>query len=182
MEAGLLPPGVELLKAMQTIGLVLDVSHLSERSFYEALNVFGGPVLASHNNCRALVPGDRQLTDAMIRLLAARSAVIGSALDAWMLHPNWVFGQTPTDAVSLSDYVDHIDHVCQVTGSARHAAIGSDLDGGYGTEQTPHDLDTIADLARVPAMLRARGYTDDDVALLMHGNWLRLLGASLPPD
>jgi membrane dipeptidase len=69
--------------------------------------------------------------------------------------------------------VDHIDHVCQIAGSARHAAIGTDLDGGYGTEQSPNDLDTIADLQKIPGILRGRGYAESDVEGIMHGNWLR---------
>jgi membrane dipeptidase len=180
MDGGLLPAGRDLLREVRTIGMVLDVSHLSEQSFYETLDSFDGPTLASHNNCRALTPGDRQLSDEMIRLLAARGGVIGSALDAWMLQPGWILGAQESNTLTLDTYVDHIDHVCQVTGDAQHAAVGSDLDGGYGIEQTPRDLDTIADLARLPAMLRARGYCDDDVALVMHGNWLRLLGEALP--
>ena len=180
MPGGLLPRGRPLLRAMEEVGMILDVSHLAEQAFYEALDAFGGPVLASHNNCRALVPGDRQLTDEMIGLMVQRGAVIGAVMDAWMLYPNWVKGQTSNEVVSLENFVDHIDHVCQVAGNARHAAIGSDLDGGYGTEQCPHDLDTIADLQKVPDLLRRRGYAEDDVRLVMHGNWVRLLREALP--
>lgn len=172
---GLFPMGKPLLKEMERVGMILDVTHLSDQCFDEALDVYGGPVLASHHNCRALVPDQRQLTDAQIKRLVGRGAVIGSALDAWMLSPNWVRGTTePKGAnVSMDTYVDHIDRVCQLAGNCRHAAIGTDLDGGFGTEQTPHDLDTIADLQRVPALLTKRGYTDADVKLIMHGNWVR---------
>src|SRR5919199_4123156 len=111
----------------------------------------------------------------MIRLLAQRDAVIGAAMDAWMLYPGWIKGQTTNEVVGLKDVVAHIDPVCKVTGSARHAAIGTDLDGGYGTEQCPRDLDTIADLQRIPALLRDRGYAEADVDAIMHGNWLRLV-------
>ncbi|HEY3078883.1 MAG TPA: membrane dipeptidase [Chloroflexota bacterium] len=164
-----------LLRALETAGMILDLTHLADQAFDEALELFGGPILASHSNCRALVPGDRQLTDDMLRRLAARGAVIGAALDAWMLYPGWTKGQTTNEVVSLKEYVDHIDHVCQVTGSARHAAIGTDLDGGYGTEQCPHDLDTIADLQTVPRLLQARGYAHADVEAIMHRNWIGLL-------
>ncbi len=132
-------------------------------------------MLASHSNCRAIVPGDRQLTDDMLRMLFDRDAVVGAVMDAWMLYPGWIKGETRNDVVDLNNVVDHIDHVCQLAGNARHAAIGTDLDGGYGTEQCPRDLDTIADLQRIPELLRARGYTGTDVEAIMHGNWLRLL-------
>ncbi|HEY8744745.1 MAG TPA: membrane dipeptidase, partial [Chloroflexota bacterium] len=179
-EGGLTPLGKPLLQAMEAAGMLLDVTHLADQSMAEALDAFGGTVLASHHNCRALVPGDRQLTDDQIRRLVGRDAVIGAAMDDWMLYPGWVRGESDPGLVSLSDVVDHIDHVCQLAGNSRHAAIGTDLDGGYGTEQTPGDLDTIADLQKLPALLEQRGYTRQDVENIMHGNWLRLLGQGLP--
>jgi len=172
---GLFPQGPALLREMERVGMILDVTHLSDQCFDEALDIYNGPVLASHHNCRALVPDQRQLTDEQIKRLVARGAVIGAALDAWMLYPNWVRGKTtPTEAgVTLETMVDHIDRVCQLAGNARHAAIGSDLDGGFGIEQTPADLDTIADLQRLPELLRRRGFKEDDVAGILHGNWVR---------
>lgn len=179
-EGGLTPLGKPLLQAMRRAGMALDVTHLADQSFDEALDAFDGVTLASHHNCRALVPGDRQLTDEQIRRLVERGAVIGAAMDDWMLYPGWVRGESDPGLVDLDDVVDHIDHVCQIAGNSAHAAIGTDLDGGYGTEQTPHDLDTIADLQKLPALLQQRGYTEQDVANIMHGNWLRLLTRSLP--
>jgi membrane dipeptidase len=170
---GLFPKGPALLRAMEKVGMILDVTHLSDQCFDEALVIYGGPLLASHHNCRAMVPDQRQLTDDQIKRLVARGAVIGTALDAWMLYPGWVRGKTKPEVVALDAMIDHIDHVCQLAGNARHAAIGTDLDGGYGTEQTPRDLDTIADLQRVPAMLRQRGYREADVEGIMYGNWVQ---------
>jgi membrane dipeptidase len=174
-EGGLLPPGRPLLRQMERLGMILDITHLADQSFDEALDAYGGPVLASHHNCRALVPNQRQLTDEQIRRLLQRGAVIGAALDTWMLHPNWVRGQTRMEdtQVKLATMVDHIDRVCQLAGNARHAAIGTDLDGGFGREQSPCDLDTIADLQRIPALLGDRGYDREAVTGIMHGNWLR---------
>jgi membrane dipeptidase len=172
-EGGLFPPGPALLKEMERVGMILDVTHLSDQCFDEALDIYGGPVLASHHNCRALVPDQRQLTDAQIKRLVGRGAVIGTALDDWMLYPGWVRGESNPELVKLEAMVDHIDHVCQLAGNARHAAVGTDLDGGFGREQSPCDLDTIADLQRVPEMLRRRGYKDGAVEGVMHGNWLR---------
>lgn len=171
----LTPRGRELLPLMEQAGIILDVTHLADDSFHEALDLFHGPVLASHANCRALVPGDRQLTDDMLKLLIQRDAVIGAAFDAWMLEPGWVRGVTTNERVTMEQVVEHIDRVCQLAGNARHAAIGTDLDGGYGIEQCPNDLDTIADLQHIPGLLRARGYGEADIAAIAHGNWLRLL-------
>jgi membrane dipeptidase len=175
MEGGLFTQGPALLREMERVGMILDVTHLSDQCFSEALDIYGGPVLASHHNCRALVPDPRQLTDDQIKRLIARGGVIGAALDAWMMHPGWERGKTtPEEAgVTLARMVDHIDRVCQLAGNAKHAAIGSDLDGGFGREQSPADLDTIADLQRLPDLLRQRGYDAAAIEGIMHGNWVR---------
>jgi membrane dipeptidase len=109
-----------------------------------------------------------------------RDAVIGVAFDAWMMYPGWERGKTPPAVVGIEAAADHIDHVCQLAGSTRHSAIGSDLDGGFGTEQTPRDLDTIADLQKLAGILAARGYTRADVEAIFHGNWLRFFSQALP--
>ena len=172
--------GRDLLRRMQQLGFILDATHLSDTSMAEALDVFGGPVLASHHNCRALVPGDRQLTDDQVRRLVSRNAVIGVALDAWMLYPGWERGKTQPAVVTLEAAADHIDHVCQLAGNTHHSAIGSDLDGGYGTEQTPLDLNSIADLQNLTDILTRRGYTETDIAAIFHANGLRFFTTALP--
>lgn len=171
-EGGLTTAGRELLRAMEETGLILDLTHLSDKSFWEAAECFHGPVLASHNDCRALVPGVRQFTDDQIRLLIERDGVIGSPLDAWMMVPGWTI-EHKTRA-TLEDAVRHIDHICQLAGDARHVAIGSDLDGGFGREQSPEDLDTIADLVKFDPLLRQHGFSGADVEGVFHGNWMRL--------
>lgn len=169
--------GRELLKEMRRLGMVLDATHLTDEAFWEALKLFDGPVWASHNNCRALVPHQRQFSDEQIKALVERQAVIGMAFDAWMMVPGWVRGRTmPAEAgVKIATIVEHIDHICQLAGSARHVGIGSDLDGGYGTEQTPADMDSIADLQRIATLLQDRGYPAADIEAIMHGNWIRRL-------
>jgi len=169
--------GRELLQEMERLGLILDVTHLCDESFWESVDLFRGRLWASHSNCRALVPHPRQLADEQIRHLIGRGAVIGCALDAWMLVPNWVRGQiTPASAnLQLERLVDHIDHICQIAGNARHVGLGSDLDGGFGREQTPADVETIADLGRLPVLLKARGYGEEDMRQIAHGNFLRFL-------
>jgi len=117
---------------------------------------------------------------ARLRAIINRDGVIGTALDAWMLQPDWIRGETTNENLTLGAVADHIDHVCQLAGNSRHAAIGSDLDGGFGQEQSPADLDTIADLQKIGGILDRRGYAGEDIANIMHGNWERLFLRVLP--
>jgi len=176
-SGGIGAPGRELLREMERLGIILDVTHLCDESFREALDCFRGHVWASHSNCRSLVPNERQFSDDQIRELIARGAVIGVAFDAWMLVRDWVRGtSTPESAgVTLDTVVQHIDHVCQLAGNASHVGIGSDLDGAFGREQCPSDVHTIADLSRLPALLESRGYSAADVEQIAHGNFVRFL-------
>lgn len=169
--------GRELLQEMERLGMILDATHLCDDSFREALDHFRGPVWASHNNCRELVNHNRQFSDDMIRELIDRGAVIGSVMDAWMIVPHWVRGEsTPAQAdCTLEKLLDHMDHICQVAGNALHVGIGSDLDGAFGKEQSPVDIETIADISKIPALLQKRGYKQTDIENVMHGNWLRFL-------
>jgi membrane dipeptidase len=176
-SGGFPPGGRELLREISRLGIILDVTHLCDECFWEALDLYEGPLWASHQNCRALVPHMRQFSDEQLKALIARGAVIGGALDAWMLVPDWVRGTTmpQSSGVLLKHFVDHIDHVCQLAGNARHSGIGTDLDGAFGTEQTPQDLDTIADLRKLPALLSQRGYTEEDIDGILSGNFIRFL-------
>jgi membrane dipeptidase len=176
-EGGIGTRGRELLKEMERLGLILDATHLCDTSFREALEVFNGPVLASHSNARARTPHNRQFTDDQLKELFRRGAVIGAPLDAWMMIPDWIRGQTTPEAtdLKLAKMVEHIDYICQLAGSTRHSGIGTDLDGGFGREQCPADLDTIADLQKLPALFQARGYKDADIEAILHGNFIRFL-------
>ncbi|MEX1075958.1 MAG: membrane dipeptidase [Pirellulales bacterium] len=169
--------GRELLAEMDRLGLILDATHLCDVAFWEALDLFAGPVWASHNNCRALVHHNRQFSDEMIKALVDRGAVIGGALDAWMMVPGWIRGTSQPQVMhcDLEVMLGHLDHICQIAGNANHVGVGSDLDGGFGREQAPYDLETIADLARLPALLARHGYPPADIEKVMHGNWLRFL-------
>lgn len=174
-EIGLTKLGPPLLAEMERLGVILDLTHCSDQAFWQALEHYSGLIFASHNNCRALVPHQRQFSDAQLRAIFERDGVIGTAFDAWMLQPGWMNDGSRNDAVTLNTVVDHIDYVCQLAGNCRHAAIGTDLDGGYGREQSPSDLDTITDLQKLPGLLEIRGYNGDAIAAIMHGNWLRFL-------
>jgi membrane dipeptidase len=181
-EGPLTPRGREMLAAFQRTGIVLDVTHLCDASFAEALDCYGGPLLASHNNCRALVPGQRQFADSQLRQIIRRDGVVGVACDNWMLAPGWKTGVTPRSAAPLSALADQIDHICQLAGNPRHAALGSDLDGGYGSEQSPEGLGSIADLQRVAEILADRGYSDAEIDGIFHGQWLRFFLEHLPKE
>jgi membrane dipeptidase len=171
--------GRELLTVMADLGMVLDVSHMSDESFFEAVDRFEGCTVASHSNPRARVPSPRHLSDEMIRRLAERDGMIGvMPINNFLRH-----GWTKRDgkaAVTLADVAAAIDHVCQVVGDAAHVGIGSDFDGGFGAERAPAEMDTVADLWRIGPALGEMGYGDDEIAAILSGNWLRLLRAALP--
>jgi len=174
-EGPLTDLGRELLNVMADLGMVLDVSHLAETSFFEAVGRFEGYVVATHANPRALVPGSRQLSDEMIQRLAERDGVVGIVPANPFLRSDWRTVQ-PT----LDDVVAAIDHVCQVVGDAAHVGLGSDFDGGLGADHTPPELDTVGDLQRIGPALGEAGYTDSHVEAIMGGNWLRVLESTLP--
>ena len=169
--------GKALLKEMERMNIILDATHLCDDAFWDAMEIFHGHVWASHNNCRALVNHNRQFTDEQIKVLIERDAVIGAAMDAWMIVPNWIRGKSTPEELncSLERLMDHVDHICQLAGNVLHVGIGSDLDGAFGKEQSPYDLETIADLQKIPLLLEKRGYTKADIENIMHGNWLRFL-------
>jgi membrane dipeptidase len=171
------PAGKDLLKEMERLNIILDATHLCDDAFWDALSIFKGPVWASHNNCRALVNHNRQFSDDMIKALIERGAVIGGALDAWMMVPDWIRQQSTPQQMNccLETLMDHLDHICQIAGNSLHIGIGSDLDGAFGKEQCPYDLETIVDLNKIPGLLSKKGYTQEDIRNVMHGNWLRFI-------
>lgn len=175
--SGLTKMGRELLKEMDRLGIILDTTHLTDTGFFEAVDLYNGSIWASHQNSRVIVPGERQFSDDQIKVIIERGGVLGGALDNWMLYPDYKLnrGDAKTLGINLEKLVDHFDHICQLAGNANHIAFGSDLDGLFGLEQSPCDLDTIADLAKYESILLRRGYTHEDIQKIYHGNWLRLL-------
>ena len=172
--------GRELVREFERLGLILDLVHIGDTAAAEALDLYSGPVFASHGNCRALVPHDRQLSDEQVRAIAARGGVIGVVLDNWMVMPDLEHDSPEKRNVPLARVVDHIDYICQLTGSSEHVGIGSDLDGGFGCEMTPNEIDTIADLQRFAPLLSGRNYSDADIDAIFHGNFLRFFRQALP--
>jgi membrane dipeptidase len=178
-EAGLAVEAIPLLQNIEKLGMLLDLTHLSDRAFWQVADRFGGRVLASHQNARKFCDWQRQFSDPMIRVVIERDGVLGMAFDAVMLQRGWIRGHSKPE-VTMERVVDNIDHICQLAGNARHVGIGSDLDGGFGKDQSLADLDTIADLQKLPDLLRKRGYAESDIEAIMHGNFLRLFGETLP--
>jgi len=169
--------GRELLKEMERLGIILDVTHLCDESFWDALGRYSGPLWASHHNCRALANWNRQLTDEQIKAIIDRGAVIGMAFDAIMMVHGWTHMRSKAQDFNLKmeKICEHIDHVCQIAGNAKHVGIGTDLDGGFGNEQTPMDLDSVTDLHSLVAPLAARGYSPEDIDSIFSGNFLGFL-------
>jgi membrane dipeptidase len=174
--------GFELLNIMAGLGFILDLAHMNEQSALQALDAYTGTVIASHANARALLkdfPGERHLSDTTIRRLAERGGVIGVLPFNKFLRPGW----SETDdrsLVTLETLAAHIDHICQLTGCAQHVAVGTDFDGGFGWPSVPQEIDTIADLPKLEAVLLQRGYSEEDISSIFHGNWQSILERSLP--
>lgn len=176
-EGGIGQKGRDLLKEMERLNIILDATHLSDTSFREAMDCFQGAVWASHQLCRRITPHSRQFSDEQIKELIQRQAVIGMAFDAWMMIPNWTRGKsTPENTgLKLEHIVPHIDTICQIAGNSLHVGIGSDLDGAFGKEQCPQDLETIADLQKLELILKDKGYSDQDIENIFSKNFLRFL-------
>jgi membrane dipeptidase len=170
---GLTPEGLGLLEAMAEQGFIWDISHLSEAAIYQGLAMGYETVCASHANARALIPTDRHLSDEIIRVVASRGGVIGLVLYDGFLEPSWY--QNRGIPVTLAEHLTRqADYVAKLVGW-QHIGIGSDLDGGFGLEESPEELDTIADLYtagnHLPTAVRDQ---------VLSTNWLDFLRRSLP--
>lgn len=177
--------GRVLLDRMAELGLVLDLSHMTEEGVMEALERYEGALIVSHSSPLARVPHrekpERHMTDRMIVGVAEREGVIGTVLANHFLKDGWTVDQG-REAVNLDDVVAAIDHICQLTGDAAYAAIGSDFDGGFGLNKVPSGIDTVADLGKIGDRLAERGYKEADVRGILGENWLRVLRESLPGE
>ena len=181
-EGGLGTKGKELLNEIEKLNMILDVTHLCDQSFWEAIDHYNGKMWASHSNCRSLVPNQRQFSNLQIKELISRKAIIGMAFDAWMMIPKWQKGiSDPKDnGLVIETIIDHIDHICQLSGNSDHIALGTDLDGGFGKEQCPYDLETISDLQKMDALLKKRGYSENDIQKILNQNAINFLMGALP--
>ena len=173
----LTPDGVRLLPALDRAGIIHDLSHLAEESFWQLLDLSGGPVMASHSNCRAFVPTDRQLSDEMIKAIARRGGVIGINFYDKFLVPPAEYGSR---RATLDDVVRHMRHMCDLIGDADHVGIGTDMDGGLGRDQIPREIRSSADLPRLVDALARAGFADEHIHGIMGQNWFRFFSKSLP--
>ena len=172
--------GKELITEMESAGLILDVSHMSEESFFSALDLFHGNVIASHSNCKSYIPTDRHLSDEMIKAISRRNGVIGTVMYNGFLDPDWKKRGKVKKTVTFSAVIKHMKHVCEIAGDSFHSAIGSDLDGGFGMEEAPSEIDTVADLQKLGDALENDGFSVSEVSNMMGDNWIRLLEKALP--
>ncbi|HEY6102496.1 MAG TPA: dipeptidase [bacterium] len=186
---GLSPLGRALVKEGDRLGVIFDVSHLNERTFWDLLETTARPVVASHSNCRALYDHGRNLTDVQIRALAERGGLISLMIQSFVLSK---------EIASLEEFLRHIEHAVDLAGVDR-VGIGYDfihfvnsLDmrkGDYlpptapppeNAHKTVRELPTHAELPRLTEALLRRGYSEADTGRLMGGNWFEFLTRTLP--
>ena len=183
MKDALTDDGKTLLQKMSSLGCVLDVSHMKNHSAMDALDYYDGVAAASHVNCNALLPGfpvERHFNDETIRALIAHDGVMGVIPYNFFLSTKWDRKDPETrKLVTLDTLADHIDHICQIAGHSRAAAIGTDFDGGFGYPQIPYEMNDIADLPKLAAVLERRGYGQEDIENIFHKNWQRILERAL---
>lgn len=170
--------GCSLLAEMMSLGCVLDTAHMSDETSLQAADNFPGVIVNSHSNCRALVSGERQISDLIIQTIASHGGVIG--IMPWSVAAKAHRTHSSTkDEFSLRDVVAHIDHVCQITGSSSHVGVGSSFDGGFGSESAPVEIETIGDLPKLATTLAKLGYSELDIKKIMSDNWLGVLSKVL---
>ena len=170
---GLTELGVQLLKAMRRQGVILDLSHMAQQAVEDAFAVWRGPIMASHSNARALVPGDRQVSDETVAEIARRGGVVGVSF-----YKGHLRGERDKAPADLEDVARHVVHHARAAGGPEHVALGTDLDGGFDARHAA--VDDLAKLKELPVRLR-RHFNKTQVDGIMGANWLDFLGRALPP-
>jgi len=179
-HGGLSEFGREVVKEMNRLGMIVDVSHAADETFWDVLEISSAPIIASHSNCRALADSSRNLSDEMIRAVGSNGGVVMINFVIFYLDnrkttpgkffANWLKNPFNLDT-TVSHIADHIDHVVQVAG-IDYVGLGSDFDGGAST---PEDMQDLADLPNITAELVSRGYSDEDIFKILGGNILRVM-------
>ncbi|MCI0455141.1 MAG: dipeptidase [Candidatus Dadabacteria bacterium] len=177
-DSGLTENGKELIKRMNDLRITLDLSHLNERCFWEALENCTTIPIASHSNARSLTDHPRNLKDDQLSAISERGGVIGLVLYNQFLK---TWGQNPTSGdqsqPTLEDIFAHADYIINLCGED-HVGIGSDLDGA-GVEDFPKEIRTVADLSKIAEFFLKKGYSEERVRKIMGGNFLRVLKENL---
>lgn len=160
--------GIDAMEEMRHLGIVLDVSHITDACFWDIVENTKVPFIASHSNCRALCDVPRNLTDDMLRALADRGGVTGMNYAPHFILPREKLraGQKAT----VEDLVDHIDHIVEVVGPD-HVGLGSDFDG---IGEPPVGLEDVSKVPNITRVLVKRGYSDEDIKKILGGNFLRV--------
>ena len=169
--------GRRMVRLLDQFGIIHDASHLAEESFWNLMELTNRPVMASHSNCRSFNPTDRQLSDDMIHAITQRGGVVGiNFYDKFLVPPE----EFRKRKANLHDILRHMKHICEIAGDAAHVAIGTDMDGGFGREEIPHEIPSAGELPRLADFLGNHGFAAHEVAGIMGGNWLRFFRENLP--
>ena len=171
--------GRALLPKMHRLGMPLDLTHTSDQSFAEAADLFEGRIYSSHTCCRALCDIPRNHSDEQLKTILSRGGVIGLPMYNRFLKAGYTEG-SPKETVTYADVADHVDHICQLAGNAKHVAIGSDADGGFGSEHMPAELDTHRDIVKLSDTLAKKGYDELAITDILSSNWLAFFSTTLP--
>lgn len=174
--------GRELLQAMAPMGFTLDLSHMAWEAALQALDLYEGPIIASHANALKQVrngSSNRFLTDEIIEGIIQRDGVIGIVPFNRFLIQGWK-NSDPRSDCPLDMVAAQMDYICQKAGNTKHVGLGTDFDGGFGLQQIPEGLDTVADLQQIAPLLQMRGYSENDISAIMGGNWIETLRRTLP--
>lgn len=175
-DLGLTDLGRAMIPAMDSLGVIHDASHLSDRALDELLTLSDRPIMASHSNCRALLDGknQRHLRDESIREIARRNGVIGLNLVRNFIRTG-LNRDDPTDRPSIDDAIRHVEHICEIAGHRRAVGLGTDMDGGISAHDLPAGIDAPKDLVKLTGALRTRGWSDHDLHGFSAGNWAAFL-------
>lgn len=173
VTTGLTDLGRVLVGEMDRLGVVIDVSHLSDASLEQLFELTGSTVIASHSNSRTLLEktNQRHLTDDAIIEIARRGGVIGLNLYGKFLTP-----PRAERGPSIDDAIRHVERVCELVGHRRAVGLGSDMDGGFSAEGLPQGIRSPRDLSKLLDALCARGWSDDELRGFACDNWLRFWG------
>ena len=170
------PEGREVVAEADRLGIIHDVSHLSEQAFWTLLKIARGPKIATHSNCRALLPPrrspERNLSDDQIRALADAGGIIGIVLYAGFL--------ASEAGATSADVLRHIQHIEKLTGRRNCIALGTDMDGAFSTQYLPADIQSPAQLTVIADQLAQAGWPQEDINGFAYDHWAKFFRKVIP--